>query len=105
MKTRKIILLLISLLLSSGASLAGETRYEMRVDGLVCPYCAYGIEKKLMAIQGVLEIDVDLQNGLVVVAAADTVRFTDIQLTNLFNDAGFTFRSFRQIVPNADTGS
>ena len=104
MKTRKIILLLISLLLSSGASLAGETRYEMRVDGLVCPYCAYGIEKKLMAIQGVLEIDVDLQNGLVVVAAADTVRFTDIQLTKLFNDAGFTFRSFRQIVPNADTG-
>lgn len=105
MNTRKLFLLLALLLLSGGASLAGETRYEMRVDGLVCPYCAYGVEKKLMALQGVMEIDVDLHNGLVVVVTADTVRFTDMQLTKLFNDAGFTFRSFRQIVPNADTGS
>lgn len=26
---------------------SAETRYELRVDGLACPYCAYGIEKKM----------------------------------------------------------
>ena len=83
---------LLSLVMST-AVLADGTQYRMRVDGLACPYCAYGIEKNLEKIDGVDKIDVDLNNGLVTVNVADGVTFTDAQMAKLFTDAGFTFRS------------
>ncbi len=75
------------------AALADGTRYQMRVDGLACPYCAYGIEKHLKKIDGVEEIEVDLDNGLVIVNVANGVTLGDTQMIKLFTDAGFTFRS------------
>ena len=83
---------LLSLLISA-AALADGLQYQMRVDGLACPYCAYGIEKHLKKIDGVGKIDVDLDNGLVTVNVATGVTLTDEQMVKLFNNAGFTFRS------------
>jgi mercuric ion binding protein len=84
-----------ALLLASSLALAAGTRYVMRVDGLACPYCAYGVEKKLKKIEGVEAIDVDLDRGLVTVEVREGVRLTDEQMTRLFKEAGFTFRSMR----------
>jgi len=77
----------------STAVLAAGTQYVMRVDGLACPFCAYGIEKKLDAVDGVERIDVDLKQGLVTVDTAAGVTLSDSQMTQLFDDAGFTYRS------------
>jgi len=74
-------------------ALAGNLEYRMRVDGLACPYCAYGIEKKLKAIDGVEAVEVDLDRGLVKVRTREDLRFTEPQLRQLFQDAGFTYRS------------
>lgn len=71
---------------------AATTVYMIRVDGLACPYCAYGIEKKLNELDGIKFIDMDLEKGLVTVEAYD-VKLNDVQLRELFNDAGFTYRS------------
>lgn len=71
---------------------AGTTVYSIRVDGLACPYCAYGIEKKLNQINGVKFIDMNLDKGLVTVEAYD-VKLKDAQLEQLFKDSGFTYRS------------
>jgi len=92
---------LLSLLISA-AALADGLQYQMRVDGLACPYCAYGIEKHLKKIDGVGKIDVDLDNGLVTVNVAAGVTLTDEQMVKLFNDSGFTFRSML-VVPLDDT--
>lgn len=91
MKTRYLILSLTLLLWSAGA-LGDGTRYVMRVDGLACPYCAYGIEKKLQQIEGVERIDIDLDKGQVVVEVRDGTELTELQMTTLFRDAGFTYR-------------
>lgn len=80
------------LLLSLAASAAG-TQYTLRVDGLACPYCAYGIEKKLKQIEGVEKIDVDLEKGLVTVNVREGVALTEPQMQQLFKDAGFTYRN------------
>ncbi len=93
---RKHYLLLSLLLLWSSSLLAAGTRYIMRVDGLACPYCAYGIEKKLKKIEGVEKIDVDLDKGLVTVDAAQGVKLTEPQMIKLFKDAGFTYRSMQE---------
>ncbi len=76
----------------STVALAGNAVYSIRVDGLACPYCAYGIEKKLNAIEGVRFRDMDLEKGIVTVETHD-VTLSDEQLKQLFQDAGFTYRS------------
>lgn len=77
----------------NGVALAAGTQYTMRVDGLACPYCAYGIEKKLKQIEGVEKIDVDLNKGVVTVNVREGVALTEPQMKQLFKDAGFTYRS------------
>jgi len=90
---KKLIALMMVAQIWSTVSLADGTQYQMRVDGLACPYCAYGIEKNLKKIDGVEKIDFDLNNGLVTVNVAAGVTLTDAQMVKLFTDAGFTFRS------------
>lgn len=75
-----------------GQALA-DTRYTMRVDGLACPYCAFGIEKKLNQVDGVKDIDIDLDKGVVSVTVAEGVELSEATMTKLFDDAGFTYRS------------
>jgi len=90
---KKLIAVTLLSMIWSAATLAAGTEYRMRVDGLACPYCAYGIEKKLKAIEGVEKIDVDLDAGLVIVDVAEGVTLTEPQMKALFQDAGFTYRS------------
>ena len=49
---------------------AGGGRYELHVDGMACPYCAYGIEK-IKALDGVdkSSVIIKLNDGLVIFEA------------------------------------
>ncbi|MEE8508643.1 MAG: heavy metal-associated domain-containing protein [Myxococcota bacterium] len=38
---------------------------ELRVDGMACPFCAFGIEKKLRAVEGVRDLEVRLDEGII----------------------------------------
>ena len=91
----KILFGLMGVLLLQSAWAAG-TNYEMRVDGLACPFCAYGIEKKMKAIDGTGKINVDLDKGLVSVDMAEGKQLTEKQMKTLFNDSGFTYRSMKK---------
>ncbi len=75
------------------ALFAADERYEIRVDGLACPYCAYGVEKKLKRIDGVISVDIDLDKGIVTVTLREGVSLSELDMHRLFNDAGFTYRS------------
>lgn len=79
------------------ATTAQQSIFEIRADGLACPYCAYGIEKKFMAIDGVSHVDVALDKGLVKVSGSPSLEFNDAQLKTLFNDSGFTYRNMKKI--------
>ena len=93
---KKLTAIMILALVWNAAAFAAGTQYQMRVDGLACPYCAYGIEKKLKNIDGVEKIHVDLNKGVVTVNVAEGVELTEPQMTQLFKDAGFTYRSMTQ---------
>jgi len=80
------------LLAITQTAFAATTVYSIRVDGLACPYCAYGIEKKLNELDGVKFIDMDLDTGIVTVESYG-VKLNDKQLKQLFQDSGFTYRS------------
>jgi len=83
-------------LLWNPAAFAAGTEYELGVDGLACPYCAYGIEKKLKKTKGVEQIDIDLDKGVVRVKVAEGITLTEPQMAKLVKDSGFTLRAFSQ---------
>ena len=86
------LLFALCLMLFTSVNYAAESFYEIRADGLACPYCAYGIEKKFMKIDGVKHVDINLEQGKVAVTGIEKLDLQDQQLKTLFNDSGFTFR-------------
>ena len=63
--------------------------FEVRVIGMACPFCAYGIEKKLRALLGAREVKVDLEAGRATFEApAGTVSREQVQ--KAIKDAGFS---------------
>jgi mercuric ion binding protein len=93
------------LLVGAGSQIArADTQYVLRVDGLACPYCAYGVEKKLKGLDGVVgdSLQIKLNEGIVRFTAKDQTKFTEKELGKLINDAGFTLRGVT--VHNIDPG-
>lgn len=84
------------LVLISGSVFAAQT-YKLRVDGLACPFCAYGVEKQLKAVKGIEKVDVDIKTGVVIVTAADGAAFDETMAKRAVTDAGFTLRGFERI--------
>lgn len=83
------------LLLSTTLALAGGTAYELRVDGLACPYCAYGIEKKLSRVEGVVSVDIDINAGVVRVTTREGVQLSEAAMRELIAQTGFTLRGMQ----------
>jgi copper chaperone CopZ len=73
-------------LLSAGAA-AGTI--EMKVYGLVCGFCAQGIEKTLRRNAATEDVVVSLENQLVVVATREGADISDQELTQALTDAGY----------------
>lgn len=88
---------LVSLLLTTATSAPAADTYRLRVDGLACPFCAYGIEKKLRNAEGVERVDIHINDGVVLVTVADGADFDEARVRELVNDAGFTLRDFEEI--------
>lgn len=80
---------LIGLLVLSIASARAET-IEMEVNGLVCAFCAQGIEKKISKLPATADILVNLEHRLVAVTAKPGQSLTDDQLTQAITEAGYT---------------
>jgi len=61
-KTSYILILLIGF---TGLAQAQEGRdlVEVQVDGLGCPFCAYGLEKKFKEFKGIDDIAIDIETG------------------------------------------
>lgn len=97
-------MLAIGALLFGAAPFAAEQTYQLRVDGLACPYCAYGIEKAFMERDGVEHVGIDFQQGQVIVHTERNVEFSEKQLRTIVNDAGFTLRGIK-VVRSRDEGN
>lgn len=56
--------IVIAVLLASASTAGAEVRTaELQVNGMTCPFCAFGIEKKLRDVEGVEEVEVRLDEG------------------------------------------
>ena len=96
MKQRRIIFIALAILLTPLASDAAPNVYQLTVDGLACPFCAYGIEKELSTLEGIEKFDIDLKRGTVVVTMAEGMVLTETAAVEAVRNAGFTLRTFSQ---------
>ncbi len=62
------------------------------VDGLACPFCAFGLEKKLKKIDGVEALNVQMEEGRVQMKLKEGATVTEEQINKAVADAGFTVR-------------
>ena len=76
-----------ALALLSGIANAGTI--EMKVYGLVCGFCAQGIEKTLRKNPATSDVIVSLEHKLVAIATRDGADISDAELTQALTDAGY----------------
>ncbi len=94
----------LALLLICASALAAPRAYQLLVNGLACPFCAYGIEKQLNSIDGVEEIHTDIQSGTVTVTVAEGVTLDKSTAERAVKDAGFSLRGFKEVPAPAQSG-
>ena len=83
----KSLLAALTLALVSTSALA-ET-IEMKVNGLVCAFCAQGIEKTLRKNPVVTDVVVSLEDKLVAVAVTPGEDIPDQELRDALKDSGY----------------
>lgn len=92
---------------SAPAAAAPPNAYVLRVNGLACPFCAFGIEKEFAQQPGVENTNVDLADGVLIVTVKPGTRFTDSQLREIVKKSGFVLKRVvrRPIGSGHSTGS
>lgn len=72
---------------------AGNRQYiKVEVNGLACPFCAYGLEKKMKKLEGAKDIHIFLKEGYAVMNVPANKVPTEKELKSLVADAGFETR-------------
>ena len=81
------------LALAGISGLASAKTIEMDVNGLVCAFCAQGIEKTLRRNPATADVYVSLEDKVVAVALRDGQDIADDELRKEITDAGFTVKA------------
>lgn len=88
----------------AAAPAAHAQRIDFTVVGLSCPFCAYGIEKRLRReVVGLDSLGLDFKTGIVTLEVRDGVTVTDEQLEAAVKKAGFSVQGDIQRSPLAGT--
>lgn len=78
------------------STLASAKTIEMDVNGLVCAFCAQGIEKTLKTFPETQAVFVSLEHRIVAVQLKDGSDIGDAQLRKAITDAGYTVVAIRR---------
>jgi copper chaperone CopZ len=85
----------IAFLLLWSAFAEAET-IEMNVNGLVCAFCAQGIEKQLRKFPATADVVVSLEQKLVAVGLKDGQDIPDTDLRRALTNVGYTVKAIQR---------
>lgn len=93
---KNIIILLVMQLLMFNSILAQEIdTYEIQVDGLGCPFCAYGLEKKFKEFKEISKVAIDIESGEFQFQYPSTKPLSMNQVVTQVKKAGYTPREVK----------
>jgi copper chaperone CopZ len=84
---------LIAMTLFGVANSALAATIEMQVNGLVCGFCAQGIEKTLRKNPATADVLVSLEDRLVAIATKDGQDIADSELRKALTNAGYDVKA------------
>lgn len=76
------------ILMFSSFSFAGD-EIKVGVKGMVCAFCAQGIEKKFKAQKEVQDVQVNLENKFVKLKFKDGEKLANDKISEILKDAGY----------------
>ena len=79
-----------------GSAAARATTVEMNVNGLVCAFCAQGIEKQLRKFPATADVIVSLEQKVVAVALKAGQDIPDAELRRALTNAGYTVKAIQR---------
>jgi len=80
---------LVAIALTFATFVSNAATIELKVYGLVCGFCAQGIEKTLRKNPATADVVVSLEHQLVAVGTKDGTDIKDEELTKALTDAGY----------------
>jgi len=98
-KIQKILVIVMLSIAPLSIAFAGDATGQtatIAVDGLSCPFCAYGLEKNLKKVKGIESVSIDMKTGHAIVALKQGVQVNDQTLRQAVKKAGFTARDIER---------
>lgn len=89
--------IVLGLTLMAAGVLAAPPTYRLYVDGLSCPFCTYGIEKKLGELDGVQSLETNIKDGTVTVTMKDGALLSEAAAKQAVKAAGFSLRRLEPV--------
>ena len=103
MPTNRILSAVIVFLLSAVPALAEPLTFRVEVTGLQCPLCAFGVEKELLRLDDVKDVQVDIEKDVIVVTLnedslnAQTLKSAEAAVRAAVDKAGFPVKRLERI--------
>ena len=91
----KKLLLMVALLVSTSA-FAATPDVSIKVNGLVCDFCAQSITKLFKKEAAVNDVQVNLEGGLVTLDLKDGQSLDDKKITKLITESGYTITAIER---------
>ena len=85
-----IILTLLLFLVSAVQAKGQEERVIIKVAGLYCPFCSYGLEKHIKKIKGFSKIKINIKKGTAEVDFKPGTQVSKKSIETAVEDAGFS---------------
>ena len=64
----------------------------VRVDGVSCPFCAFGLEKRIGRLEGVVDVKIEFKAGKAMVTLKEGATVSEDALRQAVKEAGFSAR-------------
>lgn len=81
-----------SLILFSGSQLLAKDKTQkvvIKVEGLYCPFCSYGLEKQVKKIKGFKSVQINIKDGTAEIEFKPDAKVSEKSILTAVDDAGF----------------
>ncbi len=93
MKTKVSLLLVLSLMFFTFLFPVGAEEQNqkaiIKVEGLYCPFCSYGLEKQVKKIKGFQSVQINIKEGTAEIEFKPGVKIQEKAILTAVEDAGF----------------
>jgi periplasmic mercuric ion binding protein len=99
----KKIFVILSIILVAFKMNAQTDAFTLRVEGLGCPFCAYGLEKKFKDVKGIKNIKIEIKTGKMTYTVPVETKMTLKDADARVSKAGYTAKGVSVLRANGKT--